>query len=316
MFLGVEIGGTKLQLGVGAGDGSTLVALERRDIDPAAGAAGIRGQILHVGRELIAAYPVERIGIGFGGPVFGDRGLVQTSHQITGWTGFPLTDWCASQLGRPARLGNDCDCAALAESCFGAGRGTSSLFYVTVGTGIGGGLILRGRIHGTDRPAAAEIGHLRPGTGNGPDVEALAAGPAIAASLRHLAEGLRAPDTNEPALADLLSRCGTQPETWTTRGIAAAAAAGNPLARRVYAEAAGILGWAIAQVISLLAPEIVVIGGGVSLAGEELFFQPVRSAVDRHVFQQLRGTTRIVPASLGEEVVVHGALALAAESCQ
>lgn len=312
MYLGIEIGGTKLQFGVGPGDGSEFVAFERRDVDPDRGAEGIREQMREVGRALVFQHPVERIGIGFGGPVFGSRGVVQTSHQVAGWTNFPLVDWCETELGRPARLGNDCDCAALAEACFGAGKGKRSLFYVTVGTGIGGGWVLDRKVHGTDRPAASEIGHLKPSRDSGPDVEGLAAGPAIARSLQTLIADLQRTDPHNSSVTDLLGRCGGELDRLTTKVIGEAAMAGNRLAKRVYAEAAGVLGWAVAQVITLVAPEVVVIGGGVSLVGEEIFFKPLRAAVDQHVFEQLRGSAEIVPASLGESVVVHGALALAA----
>ena len=154
MFLGVEIGGTKLQLAVGRGDGSEFAASAAEHVDLAAGGEGIRQQIRQVGRSLIAEHEVERIGIGFGGPVFGSRGIVQKSHQVAGWDDFPLVTWCESELGRPARLGNDCDCAVLAEACFGAGRGKRTLFYVTVGTGIGGGFVIDQKIYGmpTARP--------------------------------------------------------------------------------------------------------------------------------------------------------------------
>ena len=312
MYLGIEIGGTKLQLGVGAGDGSEFVALERRDVNIARGGAGIREQIADVGRKLIAQYPIERIGFGFGGPVFGDRGIVQTSHQVDGWTEFPLVEWCETELGKPTRLGNDCDCAALAEACFGAGRGKRSLFYITVGTGIGGGLVIDRRRHGTNAPPAKEIGHLRFNRDGGPDVEALAAGPAITNAMQRLIADLQQSGADTSGVADLLNRCGGQTDQLTTKMIGEAALAGNRLAKRVYASAAGVLGWAVAQMITLVAPEIVVVGGGVSLVGEEIFFKPLRTAVEQQVFEQLRGATEIAPAALGESVVVHGALALAA----
>ncbi len=311
MFLGIEIGGTKLQLGVGAGDGADFVTLERRDVQLSRGGAGIRDQIRSVGRELIGRYDIERVGIGFGGPVFGSRGIVQTSHQVTGWDNFPLAEWCETELGRPTRLGNDCDCAALAEASFGAGRGRKTVFYITVGTGIGGGLVIDGRVHGTDRPAAAEIGHLRLGREAGPDVEAVAAGPAIARELQQrLAEAHRA-DPRQLDVVDLLQRCHGDPLELTTKLIGEAAGEGNRLAAQVYRDAATHLGWAISQMITLIAPEIVVIGGGVSLAGETVFFEPLRKAVDDFAFGPLRHQVQIVPASLGESVVVHGALALA-----
>jgi glucokinase len=221
-------------------------------------------------------------------------------------------DWCEQELGKPTRLGNDCDCAALAESCFGAGRGKRSLFYITVGTGIGGGLVIDRKVHGTNRPAAAEIGHLRPNRDGAADVEGLAAGPAITKAMQQLLADLQRTGTDAAGISDLLNRCGGLPELLTTKMIGEAALAGNRLAKRVYADAAGVLGWAVAQMITLIAPEIVVIGGGVSLVGEEIFFKPLRTAVEQQVFEQLLGATQITPAALGESVVVHGALALAA----
>lgn len=314
MFLGIEIGGTKLQLGVGAGDGSDFVAFERRDVLISRGGAGIREQIRDVGRDLVAAYKVQRVGYGFGGPVLGARGIVQTSHQVAGWDQFPLVEWTQQELGIPTTLGNDCDVACLAEACFGAGRGAQSVFYVTVGTGIGGGLVFDQKIHGTTRPAAAEIGHLRPGLDAikySNTVESRAAGPGIAhatqATLRRLFES----GQTSPALNDLLSRCGGQIDTLTTKSIGEAALAGNELAREEYKAAMQVLGWAIAQVITVVAPEVVVVGGGVSLVGEDLFFAPLRAAVDQYVFPPLAKAFQLHPAALGESVVVHGALALA-----
>ncbi len=312
MFLGIEIGGTKLQLGVGHGDGSEFVAFERRDVDPARGGEGIREQIRDVGRSLIAQHPIERIGIGFGGPVFGSKGIVQKSHQVAGWENFPLAAWCETELGRPTRLGNDCDCAALAEASFGAGRGKRTVFYITVGTGIGGGLVIDKKVHGTDRPAAAEIGHLRLSSRTPRDVEGAAAGPAIAKTLKRSVYFARRRDPHDNDVRDLLHRCDGTLERITTKQIGEAAYAGNKLAADAFVEATQKLGWAIAQMITLIAPDIVIIGGGVSLIGEELFFKPVREAVEQYVFEQLRGVTEIVPAQLGESVVVHGALALAA----
>lgn len=311
MYLGIEIGGTKLQLGVGHGDGAEFVAFERRDIDRAQGARGILNQIRETGRELIAAHDVQRVGFGFGGPVFGDRGIVQTSHQVSGWDGFPLAEWCRTELGRPAVLGNDCDSACLAEACFGAGRGLRTVFYVTVGTGIGGGLVIDRRIHGTDRPAAAEVGHLRPGLACSDahdTVESRAAGPGIEQAARQWV----AEHADEQDAEDLLNRAGRDIQQLSSRLVATAAASGNIAAREVYGRAVDVLGWAVAQVGTLIAPDAVIVGGGVSLAGDELFFEPLRAAVDRYLFPPLRGAFEVVPAGLGESVVVHGALALAA----
>ncbi|MDP1798664.1 MAG: ROK family protein [Planctomycetaceae bacterium] len=315
MFLGIEIGGTKLQLGVGPADGQTFAELVRLDVDIARGGAGIREQIAAVGPELVAKHGVKRVGYGFGGPVFGARGLVQTSHQVRGWDQFPLVEWTEQQLGVPTRLGNDCDVAALAEATYGAGRESRTVFYVTVGTGIGGGLVIHRQIHGTDRPAAAEIGHLRPGIGattTHSTVESVAAGPAISERVqRWLTEHMDL-SRDDVHAQELLAAANGRLEALTTKHLAAAAVSGNVLARKSYDEATTMLGWAIAQVITLIAPDIVVVGGGVSLAGDEVFFNPLREAVDRYSFPALRKACPVVPAALGESVVVHGALALAA----
>jgi glucokinase len=340
MILGIEIGGTKLQLGVGAGDKHELVALERLDIDIKRGAAGILDQIQSASPGLIRRHNVSRIGIGFGGPVDATTGTVLKSHQVPGWDQIPIVKWCQETFEIPAVLGNDCDVAALAEARYGAGKNARSVFYVTIGTGVGGGFVVDGKLHGAGRPAVAEIGHLRPGLHDDrPEltVESLCAGPGITASaltritgevsrsldiLRRVgAVGTRAQIQSRLALAeethreyveDLLSRCQHDPEQLTAKIVAQSAAEGNEIAREVLDHAAQVLGWAIAQTVTLLAPEVVVLGGGVALIGEQLFIGPVRQYVGRYVFPPLTTSYRIEPAALGELAVVHGAIAIAA----
>jgi glucokinase len=314
-FLGIEIGGTKLQLAVGTGDGSALDALERLDVDRAEGAARILRQIEDAARKLLAGQRIERIGIGFGGPVQPAAGLVTTSHQVAGWERFPLVAWCLEKLGLPTVLANDCDAAALAEARFGAGRGRRSVFFVTVGTGIGGGLVLDGQLYGGDRPAVAEIGHLRPGLeAEAPErtIESLAAGPAIEAGIRQRISEAVFGGHSTLELDDLERRSAGAGGQLTACSVAEAAAEGNTIARGVMLDAVRALGWAIAQAVTLVAPEVVVVGGGVSLADPAVFLQPLREAAARYVFPPLAGSFEIVPAELGELVVVQGALALAA----
>jgi glucokinase len=321
MYLGIEIGGTKLQLAIGAGDGSPLVELRRFDVRPADGAGGIRRQIESGAGELLARHEVTAIGVGFGGPVEGRAGRVVKSHHVEGWEGFELAAWCREKFGLPAVIGNDCDVAALAEARFGAGQGSSPVFFVTVGTGIGGGLVIEGKIYQGHGSAVAEIGHLRPGPqARQPmkNLESLAAGWGIAAQAAarvKRSRPKRLADQPYPAdAADLITRCGGQLENLTARHVAEAAGAGNELARDILSQATTVLGWAIAQVITLVSPEIIVIGGGVSLIGEELFFTPVRQAVETYVFPPLRECYAIVPAKLGEDVVLYGAMALASSA--
>ena len=330
MILGIEIGGTKLQLGVGDGDHAYFEAFERYDVQPELGAAGILNQIEQAGCGLRERFDISRVGFGFGGPVDGAAGRVITSHQIDGWTDCALVDWVRETLELPASLGNDCDCAALAEARYGAGQGHRTVFYNTVGTGVGGGLVIDQRVHGTDRPAVAEIGHLRPGLlADDPHttVESLASGWGIAATARaaltnepvrmqdRLLPGGR-PSLSEVDRADLLNRCNGDPSTLTTLMIGKAAGSGNEGARRILQTATDTLGWAIAQMMAIVSPNVVVIGGGVSLMGDELFLDPIREAVSRYIFPPLADACVLTNPQLGEEVVVHGAIALGAQGIQ
>jgi glucokinase len=353
MYLGIEIGGTKLQLGVGLGDGK-LVAIARRDVVIADGAAGIQRQIAEVGRELIAEHGVRAVGYGFGGPLDLATGRTIKSHQVSGWDDFPLGDWTRETLGVPAVLNNDCDAAALGEARFGAGRGKKVVFYVTVGTGVGGGLVIEGQLYRGGRGIAAEIGHLRPGliaAYSEMTVESAVAGPGIAMAWWNCVEqfGAHIEDRGKPwvtknvdRMRDACAQLRRESSDWyesqtmadglrreleiyrslghddlsqvTARDVFEIAAQGGQMAAMAIHNAARTLGWAIAQVITLIAPDVVVIGGGVSLAGEAAFFAPVRAATEEFVFPPLAGTYRIVAAELGEEVVVHGALAAARDA--
>ncbi len=330
MILGIEIGGTKLQLGVGDGEHAHFEALERYDVNPQHGAEGILRQIADSARNLCSRFNIQRVGFGFGGPVDGSSGRVITSHQIEGWTDCALVDWVHESLSLPAVLGNDCDCAALAEARYGAGQGHRTVFYVTVGTGVGGGLVINECVHGTDRPAVAEIGHLRPGllaTDPHATVESLASGWGIAATARaalqdepqRLHDRLLPngrPSLTETDRADLLHRCNGDAKSLTTLTIGEAASAGNQGARAILRTGTDALGWAIAQMVALVAPDVIVIGGGVSLMGDELFLDPIREAVRQYVFPPLADAVSLTSPKLGEEVVVHGAIALGSQGRQ
>jgi glucokinase len=165
MFIGIEIGGTKLQVGLGANDG-TLLGLWRDTVNVARGGEGIREQLTRAVPELLATAglpksAIDGVGIGFGGPVDDHTQAVIKSHQIHGWDGFPLGRWLGEALELPTVLGNDADVAGLAEATVGAGQGMNPVFYMTIGSGIGGGLLINGNIaRGTGR-GAAEIGHVK-----------------------------------------------------------------------------------------------------------------------------------------------------------
>ena len=300
MLLGIEIGGTKLQLGVGLGDGKFVVPPEPILVDRMAGAEGIRREIAKRASMLIQLHKVTRIGIGFGGPIDAARGRTITSHQIAGWQDFPLVEWCRDVLRLPCALGNDADLAALAEAKFGVGRGCDPVFYVTVGTGIGGGFVRGGKLYSGFGPAAAEIGHLRPGLEcvNVDDtVESLASGLALERAAATLAD--------DPIFAGH--------DRLTAQELATAASQGHEKSQAILQRAFDALGWSIAQVVTLLAPQVVVVGGGVAKMTAVPFYDELRAAIERYVFPPLRGTYDLRPPALGEAMVVHGALALAGD---
>ena len=302
MFLGIEIGGTKLQLGLGEGDG-TIAKLWRATVDPALGAVGIRAEIIRNYAGLLQSAglkpsDIRGIGVGFGGPTDDTTQSTITSHQITGWDNFPLAGFLHENLGSPAVICNDADVAGLAEAHFGAGTGLSPIFYITVGTGIGGGLIINGKIYRGVGRGAAEIGHVRP------------AFPELSPQRQWTLEALASGTGLHYRRLDRLNVEGF-PDVPDGRQVVKRAKAGEPEAQAILDEAAQALAEGICTVVKLLCPRRVIIGGGVSLMGDDLFFGPIRKYVAERGFKPFAGLTDIVPAALGQEVVVHGALALA-----
>lgn len=316
MYLGIEIGGTKLQLGLGPGDG-TIAALWRGNVASAEGADGIRKQIEGAIPQVLANAKRGRdelkgVGIGFGGPVDDATRTVIKSHQIAGWDGFPLAKWIEEITGLPAVLGNDADVAGLAEALFGAGKGLSPIFYITIGSGIGGGLIINGEIYRGCGRGAAEIGHMKVLEGYSVSfhalVEEVASGWAIENRAKEVLKNYSYQETTDTILWKL---CKYQPDSLTAKDIATGASQEDAFCLSIVGRVCWALAEGIDQMISLLCPRRIIIGGGVSLIGEKLLFEPLRQKVAERVFKPFADCYDIVPAALGEEVVVHGALALA-----
>jgi len=308
LVLSLDFGGTKLGAGVVDVDAGVVLERRRAETPPGAGARGSIEQMLTMARSLLAERPAAGVGISFGGPISADQRRVVTSHHVAGWDDLPLVEVVADALGLPVVMDNDANVQTLGEWRYGAGRGTRSFVFVNVGTGIGGGIVLDGKLFRGAHGMAGEIGH----TVVDPDgpvctcgkrgcVESLAAGPYVAAAAR---ERLRAGGAS--ALAVLA------PGAITGRDVYAAAALGDQLALRVVGDAARALGIGIANVCALVDPELVAIGGGVARSGD-VFFRPLVEAVRAHAAPLDPEWVRVVPGLLGEDSNLLGAAVAAAE---
>ena len=299
-FLAIEIGGTKLQLVIGDEQGK-IEHRWRFEVEAARGGDGIRAQIETALPDILRKRDVAAVGVGYGGPVDWQTGRIACSHQVEGWRNFPLTDWLRQRTGKPVIIDNDANVATLGEAVCGAGRDRNPVFYVTLGSGVGGGLVVNGAIYHGARPGESEIGHLRLDR-EGTIVEQRCSGWAIDAAIR---ASVREDKTS--ALARLTAD-GSRSEA---RQLAAALRENCPVAHRILNVLASDLAFGLSHVTHLMHPEIIVLGGGLSLVGE-----PLRAAVE----SALRGFVMdaFVPgpitslAELREDAVPVGALLLAA----
>ena len=315
MYLAIEIGGTKLQLAVGTGTGHGLASLQRLDVDPRRGAEGIRQQLREAGNELISCHDIQSIGIGFGGPVDSVAGKTIESFQIEGWDDFPLVLWAEEHLRRPTFLGNDSDIAGLGEALLGAGAGSRVVVYSNVGSGIGGALIIDGQLYSGGCGIATEIGHLRPGveaTTREDTVESVSSGWGMTEYAKRLLAA--PPDDLAGAAAELMAQSAGDLAAIDGKLLGTTLAEDNAFAKHVFARGIEHYGWALAQTITLLSPNVLVIGGGVPQLGDELFLDPLRKKIEQYVYGPLADKYEVRAAALGEEVVLYGALILARPS--
>lgn len=307
--LGIDIGGTNLVVAAVATDGSRVAGLRSEPTDAGRGADAVIGRLVAMARRTIDetrdADPSARltgIGIGSPGPVDVATGVVLLTPNL-GWVNMPVRDMIADPLGLPATLDNDATCAMAGEWWLGAARGARHAVTFTLGTGIGGGLVVDGNVvHGAS-DVAGEIGHItietngrRCGCGNDGCLEAYASGTAIA---RRMTEAIGA--GGESSLAGPGDR-----GPLTAQAVYEAAAAGDALALEVVHDTAKYLGVGVANLINILNPEIVVICGGVTQAGDRLF-TPLRREVTRRAFKPAVEVCRIVPGELPGTAGVVGA---------
>jgi len=298
-YLSIEIGGTKLQLIVYSQE-AVLLKRWRCNIDKEKGAAGIRGQIENCLEEIFREFTVIETGVGFGGPVDRQKGIIGMSHQISGWSEFPLADWLAARTKSPVKLENDANTAALGEAAYGAGRGYRTVFYVTIGSGIGGGLVQDGRLYHGRQQGETEIGHLRMDV-HGATLEDLCAGWAIDSQIRDAVK------TNpESVLAKILH---DEKPGGEARFLVSALDQNCVVAADILENLVARLSLGFSHVIHLFNPDILILGGGVSLIGEPLR-KGIENKLPSFVMHALHPLPKIAIAGLGEDVVPMGALAL------
>ena len=296
---GIEIGGTKLQIVLGDNAGK-IAQRHRFAVNPIQGSAGIRRHIESTLSELGRTVQIEAVGVGFGGPVDWKTGKVCCSHQIEGWFGFDLGEWLHSLTNQPIVVDNDANVAALGEALCGAGVGFDPVFYITLGSGVGGGLVAQGKIYHGAKPGESEIGHVRLDR-EGTILESRCSGWAVDSKIRQL---------KSIAPESLLSRRIGNSIGEEAKHLNSALSEGDPVARRVIEETAEDLAFGLSHVIHLFHPELIVLGGGLSLVGE-----PLRSAVDqalrKHVMEAFAPGPSIRLTALGEDAVPVGTLLLA-----
>jgi len=312
-IVGLDIGGTNMVVGLVPFEGGPPLALRKLPTLPEGGGEDVvarAAQAIHAAvDEVIQSTGASRgeilgVGIGSPGPLDRSTGTVLETPNL-GWVNFPLRDLVSRAVGMPATLDNDANCATFGEWWLGAGRGSKVLVGLTLGTGIGGGLVLDGEIHHGVSDAAGEFGHMtidsmgrRCNCGNYGCLEAYASGPNIAA---RAVEGIRA--GVESVLVDLVDGA---LERITAATVYEGVVLGDAYAREVMNETAKFLGVGIANLVNALNPEAVVIAGGVTRAGDHLFV-PLRKEVRRRAFRSAVDVCRILPAALPETAGVVGA---------
>jgi glucokinase len=308
LAMGIEIGGTKIQVGIGSTDGKLLPGgMIRKRVVRENGALGIRRDLISMTEELLASKHlrlsnIDKIGIGFGGILDTNQGIVLKSFQIDGWNNFPLREWAEKQWGKNVFVHNDASTAGLAETLHGSGRGYTRIFYMTLGSGVGGGWILNGKIEDGQGFGAAEIGHTwvsDPESGIPTELEQICSGWSIGRRARLAASNKKT----------LMTKIAGTLEGIDAHVVYLAAEKGDEIANLILSETCQTLSLAISNIIALLHPERVILGGGVSLMGR-LFWNTLRKEVKWRTIPLFSSQVDVVRAKLKDDVVVIGALCL------
>lgn len=305
--VGVDLGGTKISTALSDLEGK-IINQTTIPTDAHEGEVPVLNRIINsiekvVNDSAVSYEDIKGIGIGSPGPLDAKQGIIITTPNLP-FKNFNLVKPISEKFGVPVFLDNDANVAAIGEFMFGAGKGAENIVFFTVSTGVGGGAILNGKVYRGHTSNALEIGHMtvaphgpRCNCGNVGCVEATSSGTAIAKRAHE-------------ALSTKVETSLRKYENVTSYEVFVEAAAGDPVAKDIIDDAMNYLGIAVANSVSIFDPEYVIIGGGVSKAGD-VVFDTVRKVVNKRCFKSMAESVKIVPAGLGTDAGLIGAVALA-----
>ncbi len=309
-IIAIDLGGTQLRAALCTSDG-TIHRRVKKKTRAERGPEAVLERVCQAAQEIWPSDdPLRAISMLAPGPLDPFKGIVMGAPNLPGWDHVPVRDILSARFDLPVFVGNDANLAGLGEHRYGAGRGVEDMIYMTISTGIGGGIVTGGKLFVGARGLAGEIGHMviQPGgplcgCGNRGCLEALASGTAIGHQAQTLAAHGRAPA--------ILAAAGGDVAQVDSKSVGEAAAQGDKVARKLLDQAGRYIGIGVVNLMHLFNPQRFVLGGGVSQTGE-LLFKPIRRTVRRRtLIPQYHAGVDIVPAALGDDAGLLGALALA-----
>ena len=306
--IGIDVGGTNVKLALVNENGQIVYSNSvptRAEMGYEFTVNNIKQAIYELLKETkLEAKDIQGIGFGFPGQVDYKAGIVRNAPNIPGWVEVPIAKLIEDEFNIPTRVDNDVRCAALGELNYGAGKGCENMVCITVGTGIGSGLIINGKLVRGASNAAGEIGHIKLQMHEGPICgcgdtgcfEAFASGPSIVAMAEEYIKGGKSTKFREMANGTAI----------TPFIVCEAAKAGDPVAQRIFTIMGEYLGIGLASVVNLLNPEKIIIGGGVADAGE-ILMRPLVDTLRKRAMKIAGSAVEVVPAQLGNTAGVIGA---------
>ena len=265
-------------------------------------------------RQDLQQASISAIGVSCGGPLDTKTGVIYSPPNLPGWDALPLKAQLESEFQIPVTIENDANASALAEFRFGGGRGYGAVLYMTMSTGIGGGIVIDGQIYHGANDSAGEVGHQillpdgpRCGCGKRGCLEALCSGPAIARRAQAAIQAQRA--EGKASATTLLNLAGGHIEDVKSEYVLAAAQTGDALALQLVDETAYYMGWGIANLVNILNPDIVLLGT-IAIAAGDLLINPIRKTVSEFAMTRPAEAVKIEPAQLGDALGDLAAIAL------